>query len=75
MTLKERLAKSEDLGPDSPLISNPGLKNHIPESRSGSFSRGKRICATADMDVESALQSVVHLCHPFNGGKRCEEYV
>ncbi len=54
MILKERLAKFGELCADPPLIGNPVFKNPIPEPRIGGFSAGKRVCATADMDIIKA---------------------
>jgi len=54
MILKERLVKSGELCADPPLIGNPVFKNPIQESRIGGFSAGKRMCASADMDIIKA---------------------
>ena len=58
MILKERLTKAGELCADPPLVGNPIFKNPIPESRIGRFSSGKRICATADMDIVKAYLDV-----------------
>ena len=54
MVLRDRLAKSQELCVDPPLIGEPTFKNPIPEFRIGQYVTFNRACATSNMDIIKA---------------------
>ncbi len=54
MILKDRLKDGRGLCDDPQLIGDPSFKNPIPESRIGTYMKGKRVCATGDIDIITA---------------------
>jgi 6-phosphofructokinase 1 len=57
MILKERLKNRMELCDDPRQIGEPTFTNPIPESRIGRYITGKRVCATADIDIIKAYSS------------------
>ncbi len=58
LVLKERLGNSKGFTDEPHRIGSAEIENPMPESTVGSYTQGKRICATADVDIIESYHAV-----------------